>query len=347
MRQLTGIALFTLLLAACSTTATDGGTTTTGTGTTGATTTGGSTTGSTGCPGGTTTGSSTTGSCTAGGIMVTINSVDMFPPALQWLTANHLPVPSIFDAGYQLVVDGVHLDLTSGMAILTTLATLDLTPSTPAPPYTFTIDAGLVGVYDLGLLAAVGPADAGNNTTGEVQLTCAQLAQAIDAGTGSLGGAYFDYFVPAGNQPPPALTPPAGCLTGIVYGLPASYIAQLSCAAGVSTDDGGILATGIALVYFTEAPYGTGTPVAGASIANVTHGQPNGQAYYYRNDFASGSQTPPTDGTGVAALTAVVNPPPGLPPNFSVTPPMCGPPWLQISVQTNPGAVLEVVPIVP
>jgi hypothetical protein len=336
MKRLSLTALLTLAFAACSsTTPTDGGTTTGGAtsgGTTGSSNTGGSTGGTTGCSG--------------DGITVTINSVDLFPPAAAWLNANHLPVPSIFDAGYSMVIDGVHLDLSSGSAILTTLASQVLADA-GSPPYTFTIETGLVGIYDLGLLVAVGPTVASDGGTVEPQLSCAQLAQAIDAGAASLGGAYFDYFIPAGNQPPPALTPPSGCLSGAVYGLPASYIAQLSCAAGVSTDDGGILANGIALVYFTQAPYGTGTPVAGASVLNVSHGAPNGQVYYYSNDFSAGSQTGPTDATGVAAITAVVNPPPGLPPNFSVTPPAGGPTWSPISVQTNPGAVLEVIPIVP
>jgi hypothetical protein len=341
MKRLSLTALLAMAIAACSsTTPTDGGTSTGG-GTTGATT------GATTTTGGSATAGSSTG-CGGGDIVVTVNSVDLFPPALNWLQNNNLPVQSIFDAGYSIVIDGVHLDISHGSAVLTTLGTLDLNDSTPPPPYVFHIDAGLTGIYDLGLLVAVGPTVTSDGGTVEPQLSCGQLAQAIDAGVTSLGGAYFDYFIPAGNQPPPALQPAsAGCYSGTVYGLPASYIAQLSCAAGVSTDDGGILATGIALVYFTRAPYGAGTPVSGAAVLNITHGAPNGQAYYYSNDFSAGSQTAPTDATGVAALTAVVNPPPGLPPTFSVTTPTGGPTWSPISVQTNPGAVLEVIPIVP
>lgn len=337
MKRLSSTALLALLFAACSTTtnAADGGTST-GTGTTGS--------GSTTSGSGSTTGN---GSATTGGvpvITVVVSSVDVFPPALAWLNKNNLPVQSVFDAGYELIVNGVHLDIVHGTATLTELGTLPLTPTTPAPPYTFIIDAGLMGVYDLGLVLAVAPIATSDAGTIEPQMVCGDIDHAIDAGAAALGPLYFDYFIPAGAQPGVALAPAtAGTISGTIYALPASFVARLSCAAGISTADGGLLAGGIGLFYMTDGNYGVGNPVAGATISNSG----NGQLYYYSNDFSSGSMTGPTDVTGVAAITAVVNPPPGLPPKMTLVPPTGGPMWAPARVQTNVGAVLEILPYVP
>jgi hypothetical protein len=340
MRRSIVVMMVALLGAACSSSSTgDGGTTsgtTNGTGTTGTTGTG---TGTTGTSTAGTTGGST------GNITVTINSLDLLPPAKDWLTNNGLPVPSIYDGGYEMILSGLRLDIINQTVVLTTLATLPLTPSSPPPPYTFVVNVPDAGSsVNAGLLAAV--ALVGSDMTGdaglvEPQLTCAQLAQAIDAGAASLGGAYFDYFLPAGSTVGAVLSPPTMDVSGTVYAIPVSLAAQMSCAAGISTDDGGILGTGISIFYFTQNAAGLGTPIPGATVNNMG----KGQCYYYANDFSTGSTTPPTDATGLAAITAVSPDPNGLPPSITSTIPGMSAQLPGQRVQSNIGNVQEIFPV--
>jgi hypothetical protein len=334
MRRSIVVMVVALLGAACSSSGNGDGGTTTGTGVTA------SGTGTTGTGTGTTgTAGTTTGGSTSGDITVTINSLDVLPPAKDWLTNNGLPVPSIYDGGYEMILSGLRIDFTQGRAILTTLATLALTPTTPAPPYTFIVnlpDAG--NNVSAGLLAAValiGSDMLGDAGLVEPQLTCGQLAMAMDAGAGA---GYFDYFLPAGGTVGPVLSPPTGDVNGTVYGIPVSFAAQLSCAAGIPTEDGGILGTGISLFYFTQNASGLGAGVSGAIVNNGS----NGQCYYYASDFSSGSTTPPTDATGVAAITNVV-PVGGLPPSIVSSIPSMTLPGQR--VQSNPGNVQEIFPV--
>ena len=326
MKRLIGTALIAMLSAACSSSSsgTTGGT---GTGTTG------------GATGGTGTG--TTGGIACGpGPCVAINSVDIFPPAKAWLTANNLPIPDIFqtsvvfDAGYVLELYGTSLSA-SGVQ-LTLFNQIPLNSSTPPPPYVFGIDAG--SPDGLGLVAAIAIATGDGGSPAVPMLTCANLALALDAGSSAVAG-YFDYIVPAGTQPGKPLTAPSGPVGGTVYAVPASFVAQMSCAAGIDTViDGGLIGGGIGLFYFTQSPYGIGAPITGASIDNMG----NGLLVYYSNDFSSGSATGPTDATGVAVVSAVTPQGSGLPPNFVLTSP--GQNLSPAPVQTNQGAILEIFP---
>jgi hypothetical protein len=323
MKRLVGTMVLALLGAGCSSsTATDGGTTS-------GTTTGGVTAGTTtGGTGGTTTG----GTAGSNQIVVTINTVDTLPPAKSWMMTNNLPIPDIYNGQYELLLNGVVLG--SSGAELIVLGTLPLTSLTPPPPYTFIIDAGVDD--GLGLLASIVALDAGTQA-----LSCAQLALAMDGGTAALDGGYFDYVLPAGGQPGVPLQAPTSNVSGTVYALPASFVAQLSCAAGIESADGGLLGAGIALFYCTEQNYGLGAAVAGVGINNGTHGA----LYYYSNDFAAASQTGTTDATGVAVVAGIGNS--GLPPSFPLTPPPGGPNWAPARAATQPGNVLEVFPYQP
>jgi hypothetical protein len=343
MKRSIVVMMVALLGAACSSSGNgDGGTTS---GTTSGTTNG---TGTTGTGTGTgTTGTSTAGTTggSTGNITVTINSLDLLPPASDWLTNNGLPVPSIYDGGYEMILSGLRLDIINQTVILTTLATLPLTPSSPPPPYTFIVnvpDAGSsVGAGLLAAVALVGADMLGDAGLVEPQLSCGQIAQAIDAGAAALGGAYFDYFLPAGSAIGPVLSPPTMDVSGTVYAIPVSFAAQLSCAAGIPTDDGGILGTGISLFYFTQNAAGLGSPIAGATVNNMG----NGQCYYYASDFTTGSTTPPTDATGLAAITAVTPGGNGLPPSMTSTIPGMSAQLPGQRVQSNKGNVQEIFPV--
>jgi hypothetical protein len=331
MKSTVGAVVLALLCAGCSSTPTsDGGTTTGGT-------VGGTTGGTSGGCMSTTTGGGGSGGCVGSGPCVSINELQIFPPAAAWLTSHNLPIPSMFDGGYALTINGT--SLSSSGVLLTVLGQLPLDSTTPAPPYVFGIDAGAPD--GLGLVVTIQPLVVPDGGVPAPQLTCAQLALAMDAGAAAVTG-YFDYIVPAGMQPGKALTKPTTPLNAGVYGVPASFVAQLSCAAGISTSgDGGLLGGGIGLFYFTQYPNGVGTPVSGASIAN----NGNGLLYYYSNNFSVGSMTGTTDATGVAAISAVQPEGSGLPPSMVLTSPCQN--LSPARVQTNQGAILEILPYQP
>jgi hypothetical protein len=296
MKRTSIFSLALAALAACSSSPTNNGTTTTsGSGGT----SGGSATTSQGS-GGSSGGSTGGAPACAAGVCVTLTSVGVQPAALAALTALGLTPPDL-TSGYHVSLQAVALMGTSPK--ITGLGDIELTSANQNGPITFTnifADAG-AGVAELGLISAITADSLPDGGTPPIPAapTCAQ----ITAGAGGTApGGFTDWYIPAGAQVYFGdVTPTHASITnGVAFGLPASYVAVLDCAAGLVPGGADFLTQGFALLYASQDAAGAGNP-----LANVTFTNTQVTFFYFPAGYAAGSATatPPTSGNGIAVLT--------------------------------------------
>ncbi|MHB8417777.1 MAG: hypothetical protein ACYDCL_06860 [Myxococcales bacterium] len=247
--------------------------------------------------GGTDSGIPDAGPVDAGPLDITLSTVGVHPAAVAALAALNRTPPSLA-SGYAVVLQAVTVGGTG--AKLTAVGEVPLDSTNDTGPITFSNLSFAGGIAALGVISAIVPTADGGAAAAGGWPTCADLYSGADGG-------FVDYFVTAGAQV--QFGPPTASITnGVAFAIPASYVALLDCAAGLTPGntgaDGGagdLLTQGFALAYASQDAAAGGAPLAGITFS----GNSSASQLYYPAGYAAGTATasPPTSANGIATVT--------------------------------------------
>jgi hypothetical protein len=294
MKRTAILSLALFALAACSGSTTTNSSSTGGSGSTSATSGSGSSSSSGG--------SSSVAGCGPetfdGGLNVELVSVGVHPAALAALTAVGLTPPPLA-GNYTVILQAVTLK--AGNPSTTTVGEIPLTSANATGPVTFDNVSFAGGIASLGVISAVNanPLPDGGFPPEPAWPTCAQVTPGA---SGTAPGGFTDFYVPAGGQVYFG-TPTADICSGTAFALPASYVAILDCAAGLTPGSAGdLLGGGFSLLYASQSAAAGGSPLAGVTFSNGS-----GSFLYYPTGYAAGAATVngPTSATGIATITGI------------------------------------------